>query len=246
MSHPVSLALAVRRGASLIVTLVLLSTPGPARAEEGEEASLLGELGLARPPAPPDAPHAGRTPDEPGPSARREAGPGGWGPWFEGQLAFGFASLMEDPDLDPGYGGGVFLTLGFHRRVGLEAAIFFSRFAYAEELGAIGSTFIAGNVTSGGVVRLLQPEGRLQLNLEAGLGGYLVYVAPGLWDGQWTLGAYGGASFAVRLTSWIGLGIKLRYHLFNLAGGEMRDIKSFREVGVLDRLEMPVFVAFYL
>ena len=100
----------------------------------------------------------------------------------------------------------------------------------------------------GPVFNVLDPGGRLFLTLDAGIGWYVIIPPPILQDEAWTFGIYGGATFGVKIFSWLGAGIKLRYHLFNLstvAGEDLRDIKALNEMGVVDRFELPVFVAFY-
>jgi hypothetical protein len=187
------------------------------------------------------------TADEPGLAglSQRAEGTGVGSFWFETALAFGYSSLLADPDVDHGYGGGLDFTFGFHPRLGVHVSVYFTTNPYTEQLGAIGSSFLAGNITLGPVVRLLPPQWRTQLNLMGGLGAYIVYVAPGLWQEDWNFGINFGAALSVKIVSWLGVGVRLRYHIFNLAGGQMKDVKSFTEVGVLDRLELPVFVAFY-
>jgi hypothetical protein len=68
-------------------------------------------------------------------------------------------------------------------------------------------------------------------------------------EDTWTLGIHGALSLSVPITSWFGVSIKLRYHLFNLAtlsGPPMRDVvKSITELGMVDRFEIPVCLAFY-
>ena len=67
-------------------------------------------------------------------------------------------------------------------------------------------------------------------------------------DEAWTLGIYGGGTFGVRVFGWLGVGVKLRYHIFNLStvsGEDLRDIKALNEMGVVDRFELPVYIAFY-
>lgn len=227
---------------SLLVSLLICCIALPASADEGLDSLLADPVEPApRPDAPENVPPA----DEPGPGAHLLPPPEGFYLWFEAQLAFGYASLLSDPDVGEGYGGGVYLTLGLHRRLGLELSVYFANNPYDDELGAIGSSFLSGNITVGPVFCLLRPENRLQLNLDLGIGGYLVVNAPGLRDPDWTLGISGGASISYRVLSWLGVGLKVRYHLFNLAGGELKDIRAFRDVGVLDRLDLPIYIDLY-
>lgn len=193
-----------------------------------------------------------RQSDEPGLRHRLDVVPDastGWGQWwFRTELSFGWASLLDDPDVGEGYGGGLAFTLGFHRRAGLELGFFFGNNPYSEELGDIGSAFLAGAITTGPTFHLLDPEGRLSLTLDAGIGWYIIIPPPILQDEAWTFGIYGGATFGVKIFSWLGVGVKVRYHIFNLttvAGEDLRDIKALQEMGVVDRFELPFYIAFY-
>jgi hypothetical protein len=161
-------------------------------------------------------------------------------------LGFGYSSLLEDPDVSEGYGGGIYLGLELYRRLGAELSLFAARNNYTEELGEIGRFFLAGNITLGPTVRLTPPRSRLGVTLDFALGTYL--IVPVLQGMIWTLGISGGATLSLRVTSWFGISIKPRYHLFNLAnfsGPDLRDIKAFMKVGVIDRLEIPVCLSFF-
>jgi hypothetical protein len=167
-------------------------------------------------------------------------------PMFRLELAFGYNTLLVDPDVGQGYGGGIYFAWGLHRRWGVEASVFFGRNPFQGQLGSYGNAFLTGNVTAGPILQLTRPGGRFSVTLETGLGTYL--IVPVLEANTWSLGFYGGVTAAVRLTRWLGIGIKMRYHLFNVAtisGPGYRDLKSFTSVGVVDRLEIPVYVAFY-
>ncbi|MCA9668134.1 MAG: hypothetical protein KC503_21195 [Myxococcales bacterium] len=215
----------VVQGTFLLAVLLLLTTLAPrsARADEPGE-------GIA---------------DEPGISATLEV-PKRDLPMFRIDLAFGFASLLEDPDVKQGYGGGINAAWGMHNRVGIEANIFVSNNNYSGDLGSIGSTFLSGNISAGPFVQLTRPGSRLYVTAEALLGAYM--IAPAVQETIWTLGIGFGMSLGYRITSWFGIGVRVRYHLFNLAnisGPELRDIKAFMKVGVIDRMEIPAYVAFY-
>lgn len=162
------------------------------------------------------------------------------------ELAFGLSSLLVDPDVGEGYGGGLHVGVRLVPRVELEVAAAVGVNPYKDLLGGAASLFLAGQVTLGSSVHLLAPEGRLNLTVDAGLGAYV--LVQGFQAESWTLGFYGGATFSVKLTSWFGVGVRLRYHLFNvaqIAGPEFRDLKSFTAVGVVDRFELPAYLAFY-
>ena len=194
-------------------------------------------------------PHRGDEPGLKGRVALAPASESGWGKWwYRLELGFGWASLMDDPDLDEGYGGGAYFTFGFHRRWGAELGIYFGSNDYNQELGEIGSAFMAGAITMGPVFHVLDPAGRLNLTLELGIGWYVIVPPPILQDESWTLGIYGGATLSFKVFSWVGVGVKLRYNLFNMgvvSGDELRDIKALKPMGVVDRFELPIFLAFY-
>ncbi len=162
------------------------------------------------------------------------------------ELGFGWSSLLVDPDVGEGYGGGIFI--GWIRyRVGVEVAAFVGVNPYDDRLGQIGSLFFAGALTLGPVVHLTRPGADFSMTLEMGMGGYGI-VSP-LQGAIWTLGISGGTTIGYRLAPWFGIGLKLRYHLFNLttfgSGPDLLDLKSVQRVGVIDRLELPAYVAFY-
>ena len=162
------------------------------------------------------------------------------------ELAFGYASLLEDPDIEEGYGGGIFVAWGIHQRLGVEASVFVSNTPFGRELGEIGSTFAVGNINLGPMVQLTRPGQRFSVTAELTMGAYM--VVPLVQETVWSLGFGGGLTFSLKLTRWLGVGLKWRYHLFNIArlsGPELRDLKAFRKVGVVDRMELPGYVAFY-
>jgi hypothetical protein len=196
-----------------------------------------------------DEPGTVAAPDEPGMQVQlfREAAPAGLEKPFRIELGFGWASLVVDPDVGEGFGGGLYLSYEFVNRVGAELSFFFSKNPYdADSLGEIGTSFLAGSLSLGPTVRLTPAGSRFRLTAELGLGSYV--IIPYLLDNTWTLGISGGLTLSVRLLSWFGLSIKLRYHLFNLAtisGPELIDLRALTKVGVIDRLEIPVCLAFY-
>jgi hypothetical protein len=162
------------------------------------------------------------------------------------ETAFGYSSLVVDPDVGEGMGGGLFFGYRFQRWLGAELSVFFSHNPYEGELSQIGTSFLAGNINLGPVLQLTPPGSRLSVSIDTSLGAYI--VVPIVQQSTWTLGVSAGLSFAVHLTDWMGVGVKCRYHLFNLAhisGPEIRDIKSFMNLGVIDRLEIPAYLAFY-
>lgn len=169
-------------------------------------------------------------------------------PWYRLEIGFGWASLLDDPDISQGFGGGLSFAVGFHRNVGIQLSFFFANNEFEEEIGTIqGSEFMAGNLNLGPVLRFRPWGERISLGLELGLGPYAIKDQL-RQTVVWTLGIHGGGSLTVHLWRWLAAGIKLRYHLFNLAtiaGDPLFDIKAFREVGVVDRFEMPVFLAAY-
>jgi hypothetical protein len=167
-------------------------------------------------------------------------------PAFRLELGFGYASLLVDPDVQEGLGGGMYLAYGLHKRFGVELTAFFSKNAFEDLLGSIGTSFLAGNITLGPIFQVTPPGSRVSVTLDLGMGTYL--VVPIFQESVWTLGFSGGATFALHVTDWFGVGLKCRYHLFNLAtisGPELFDLKAFMKIGVIDRLEIPGYLAFY-
>jgi hypothetical protein len=168
------------------------------------------------------------------------------GPSFRLELAFGWASLLVDPDVGQGMGGGLYFAMGLNHRLGLELSVFLSSNPYLGEIANISSytySFLAGNITLGPIVQLTRPGSRFMITLDFGLGAYVIPQI--LQDMVWTFGLSGGFTFGYRLAHWFGFGIKPRYHIFHLGGPEFRDPIAFRKVGVVDRFEMPGYLAFY-
>lgn len=162
------------------------------------------------------------------------------------ELGFGYSSLLEDPDIAEGMGGGIYLSYEFVNRLGAELSLFLSHNPYEDSLGELGTSFLAGNVTLGPVVRLTPMSSRVGLWLDTAMGAYL--IVPFFQDNIWTLGVSGGLTFSLKITRWLGLSLKWRYHLFNLkriSGPEMRDLKALMEVGVIDRMEIPLCLSFF-
>lgn len=211
---------------SLALTLYLLTTSlaaAPARAEGGA-----------------DEPGASLGPDEPGIVVVRGDGGGTERP-FQLELGFGWASLLEDPDVGEGFGAGINFSYEIGRRIGAELSFFFSKNPYDDTLGDIGTNFLAGSITLGPTVRLTPDNSRIKVTADLGLGPYV--IIPYLVDNTWTLGISGGLTMTLRIASWFGVAVKMRYHLFNLAtlgGPELRDLKAFMKVGVIDRFELPI------
>ena len=84
------------------------------------------------------------------------------------------------------------------------------------------------------------------MSLDAVFGGYLV-IHP-LQESTWTTGVGGGFTLGKQLTGWLSVGIRVRYHVFNMSrvsGPEIIDIKALRPVAMVDRLEVPAYVAFH-
>ena len=238
----------MKTGYCLVTLLVFLAAPAAALADDDNLDTGETDSGVSWSS---DEPFP-RQSDEPGLKRRQALAPdttSGWGKlWFRTELAFGWASLLEDPDMEQGYGGGLSFTLGFHRRAGIELGVFFAANPYSEELGDIGTTFLAGVINMGPVFHLLDPDGRINLTLDAGIGWYVIIPPPILQDESWTFGLYGGATLGIRIFSWLAVGFKVRYHIFNLvtvAGEDLRDIKALNEMGAVDRFELPFFVAFH-
>jgi hypothetical protein len=164
-------------------------------------------------------------------------------------LAFGLSSLLDDPDLGTGYGGGFSVVYGMRHRLGAELSVYAANNPYKGDLAALGgfTSFLAGNVVLGPNVQLTRPGSRLSVTLEALLGVYVVVPPVPVQDPAATLGFAGGATLFYRVTGWFGIGLKLRYHLFNvanIAGPQLVDRKAFEKIGVIDRLEVPAYVAF--
>jgi hypothetical protein len=167
-------------------------------------------------------------------------------PAFRLELGFGLSSLVVDPEMEQGIGGGLYLAYGLHRRVGVEVTGFFGRNKYGGTLGTYGASFLAGDIALGPIFQLTRPGSRFSVTADLGLGAYV--VVPFLQESVWSLGLSGGVTLGLRLTRWFGVGLKVRYHLFNLAriaGPELKDMKALMKVGVIDRLEIPAYAAFY-
>ncbi|MFH1132020.1 MAG: hypothetical protein V1754_11835 [Pseudomonadota bacterium] len=159
------------------------------------------------------------------------------------ELGFGYASLLADPLVGEGFGGALHLGVRIHSRVEIEAAVFAGANSYEGLISAAAPYFLAANVSLGTSVHLLPLSSRFFLTLDVGSGAYMVFSP---LDGVvWNWVIHGGLSLGFRFTSWMGVGVKCRYHLFNLAGPGFRDLNSLTLVGVIDRLEMPAYLAFY-
>lgn len=185
----------------------------------------------------PDATVARRVPEPPAEKLPR----------FRLELGVGLASLLVDPDVSEGYGGGLSLSYGLHRRLAVELSVFFGKNDYEGKLGSFDAAFLAGHVSLGGNLQLTPPGSRWLVSFDLSLGSYLVVGRP-IQEDSWSFGVGMGMTFALRLTRWFSIGIRPRYHLFNLAhlgGGELKDLKALMKVGVIDRLEMPATLAFY-
>jgi hypothetical protein len=189
-----------------------------------------------------DEPGAAAALEEPGNEIRTVPGPVEKAPAFRLELAFGWASLVKDPDLGQGMGGGLFLAWGLNHRLGVELSVFVSANPYQGALSTYGQ-FLAGNITVGPIIQLTRPGSRFMATIDLGMGAY--YIPLLLQESVWTFGISAGLTLGYRFARWFGIGIKARYHLFHLAGGEFRDLKSFQKVGVVDRFEMPGYMAFY-
>lgn len=207
-------------------------------------AALAGGPALAKGP---DEPGLQMAADEPGIRVRAPEAPSPHRFYLE--AGFGLSSLVVDPDVELGFGGGFYLGYAYGR-FGGEISAYVGRNSYADTVGEVGSAFvdafIAGNISAGPTFLITRPDSRVRLSLDFGLGTYA--IANPIQQLVWTFGLHMGASLAYRFTSWLGVGLKLRYHLFNLArfgGGELLDRVTLSELGVLDRLEFPVFVGFY-
>ncbi len=193
-----------------------------------------------------DEPYEPPSPDEPGIAKHFDAGSDDFPSMrrrFE--LGFGYSSLLVDPDVAEGIGGGLFFSWEFYRRIGAELTVFVSKNPYEGTLGDIGANFILGNITLGPSLRLSPPNDFFAAYLDLGLGTYV--IVPYLLETTWTLGMSGGVSLLLKVTRWFGISIKLRYHLFNLAtiaGPDLRDLKALMKVGVADRFEIPLCLAF--
>ncbi len=170
------------------------------------------------------------------------------GLWCRLELAFGYVSLLADPDLAEGFGGGLYFALGPHPRFGAELSFFVGQNDFIGEFGTIqASAFLAGNLSLGPVVRLTPVRWPVSATAELGLGFYAIKDQL-RQDVVLTLGISGGFTVAYHALPWLGIGFKIRYHLFNLAnvaGDPLIDVSSLGEVGVIDRFDLPVYVAFY-
>lgn len=171
------------------------------------------------------------------------------GPSLHIDVAFGLSSLLADPDVGEGYGGGLAVVYGLRHRVGAEVAVFVANNPYRGSLSEMGgfSSFLAGNISLGPNVQLTRPGARLSITLEALIGAYIIVPPVPVQDPVWTLGFAGGATLLYRFSSWFGVGLKVRYHLFNvsnISGPALIDRKAFDTIGVIDRFEVPAYVAF--
>jgi hypothetical protein len=163
---------------------------------------------------------------------------------FRFAASFGGSSLLVDPDMEFGMGGGLELGAWLSRRVGLELSVFASENPYRQDLGDTGIAFWAVNTTLGPTFRLTSPGSDWLVSLDAVFGGYLV-IHP-LQESTWTTGVGGGITFGKQLTRWLSMGVRFRYHVFNMSrvsGPEIIDIKALRPVAMVDRLEIPAYVA---
>ena len=170
------------------------------------------------------------------------------GYWYRLELAFGYFSLLADPDVAEGFGGGLYFAMGLHPRVGVELSFLIGQNAFEGDLGTINnSEFLAGNLTLGPVIRLTPLSWPASITADLGIGFY------GIKDllrqkAVFTLGISGGFTLAYHAFRWLALGVKVRYNLFNLAtisGEDLIDVKSLGTVGVLDRFDLPAYVAFF-
>jgi hypothetical protein len=203
-------------------------------------------LGITASVARADAPGIDGGLDEPGITITDIPEPANDAPAFRVELAFGLSSLVVDPDINQGIGGGIYVAYGLQSWIGVEATVFASHNTYKGQLGDASAAFSGGNISLGPIFQLTKPGARFSVTIDTALGFY--HVVPTVQEGIWTLGISLGATIGVRLTSWFGIGIKPRYHLHNLAnvsGPELLDLKSLRRVGVVDRLEVPAYAAFY-
>lgn len=171
------------------------------------------------------------------------------GPILRIDAAFGLSSLLADPDVGEGYGGGLSVVYGMRHRMGAELSVFVANNPYQGPIAELGGfpSFLAGNISVGPNVQLTRPGARLSITLEALIGAYVIVPPVLVQDPAWTLGFAGGATLLYRFTRWLGVGLKVRYHLFNvanIAGPALIDRKAFDALGVIDRFEVPAYVAF--
>ena len=156
-------------------------------------------------------------------------------------LAFGYASPLVDPDLHEGYGGSVDLALGRRLAVELRGTAAYHR--YVEPLDNLGVQFISGDITLGlGYPILLRPG--VRVDALAGLGPAWMTTWLGI---NWSLGTVAGLGVEWSLTSWFGIRLEARYHLFHLielGGAKFYDRRSLREVGPIDRFDLPLGLVF--
>jgi hypothetical protein len=168
------------------------------------------------------------------------------GPRFRVELGFGLSSLVVDPDAQQGIGGGLYVAYGLHSWIGVEASLTAGHNPFKGQLGDAGTSFSGLAVSVGPIFQLTPPSSRFSATIDLGIGAY--WIVPIVQDDIWTLGVSMGTTLGFKLTSWFGIGIKIKYHLFNLAtlsGPDLLDLKSFQKTGVVDRLEVPGYVAFY-
>jgi hypothetical protein len=165
------------------------------------------------------------------------------------ELGAGLSSLVVDPDATAGYGGGAYLGYEYGR-FGAELTVFLARNNYSGQLGDAGSaildSFIAGNISLGPTFLVTSPDKPYHVRLDVAFGTYP--IANAIQQLVWTFGLSAGVSVGYRINRWFGVGAKLRYHLFNLTqfGGDMLlDRATLQEIGVVDRLEIPIYVGLY-
>ena len=235
-------------GAALLVATLLAANDSRAQDEPGMEAPFDEPGPRARAntrPAPRGASSAAQN-TEPVPDTAIQAAPEGMaGPTISVGIAGGLSSLVVDPDVENGVAGGLFVDAWFWRHIGVEAAVFAAYNPYVGQLGDIGSSFSGGSISLGPMVRWLSASASWELS--AGFAPGFFYVAPAIQQSSWNFGFTFTAGLCYRPTQWLGFGVKLRYSLFNLAqieGPELVDLKSFHNIGIVDRLEFPAYVAF--
>lgn len=166
-------------------------------------------------------------------------------PRFWVRLGAGISSLVVDPDVNTGVAGTLALGVRLYGRLSLEAQIAAAYNTFGGDLGEAGSfAFGGGSVSLVPQFEITPPGAMFAVLVDGGLGFY--YTAEMLQDSSWSLGFSAGVGLEWRIFGWLALGVRARYHLFNVArisGPELIDVKSVQKIGLVDRLEVPGYVA---
>ncbi|MBW2731506.1 MAG: hypothetical protein JRH20_03880 [Deltaproteobacteria bacterium] len=166
-------------------------------------------------------------------------------PAFWVRLGAGMSSLVVDPDINTGVAATLALGMRIYRRFSVEAQLAAAYNPFGGDLGEAGHVaFGGGSLSLAPQIELTRPGAAFAVILDTGIGFY--YTAPMLQEGSWSLGFSAGMGLEWRIFHWLALGVRARYHLFNItriSGPELIDVKSVQQIGIVDRLEIPGYVA---